>query len=42
MGRNEREASGKKVEHFFTTGLSLFNILIKNGCFVLLASHEFH
>lgn len=23
MGRNEREASGKKVEHFFTTGLLL-------------------
>lgn len=23
MGRNEREASGKRVKHFFTTGLLL-------------------
>lgn len=35
-----REASGKKVINFFTTGLLLLK-LFKNDCFVLSAGHEF-
>ena len=38
--RGNWEASGKKVNHFFTTGL-LLSLLIKNGCFVLSADREF-
>ena len=37
--RGNWEASGKKVNHFFTTGL-LLSLLIKNGCFVLSADRE--
>ncbi|MGF7449063.1 alternative ribosome-rescue factor A, partial [Klebsiella michiganensis] len=39
-GQNGREASGKKVNDFFTTGLLLLRLL-KNDCFVLSAGHEF-
>lgn len=39
-GRNGREASGKKVNDFFTTGLLLLRLL-KNDCFVLSTGHEF-
>ena len=38
--RGNWEASGKKVNHFFTTGL-LLSLLIKNACFVLSADREF-
>ena len=38
--RGNWEASGKKVNHFFTTGL-LLSVLIKNGCFALSADREF-
>lgn len=38
--RNDREASGKQANRFFTTGL-LLSLLIKNGCFVLSADREF-
>ena len=39
-GRNGREASGKKVINFLTTGLLLLTLL-KNDCFVLSTGHEF-
>ena len=39
--RGNWEASGKKVNDFFTTGLLLLRLL-KNDCFVLSAGHEFH
>lgn len=39
-GRNGREASGKKVNNFFTTGLLLLKLLT-DDCFVLSAGHEF-
>lgn len=39
-GRNGREASGKKVINFLTTGLLLLTFL-KNDCFVLSTGHEF-
>ena len=40
-GRNDREASGKRVNRFFTTGL-LLSLLIKNGYSVLSADRESH
>lgn len=38
--RGNWEASGKKVNHFFTTGL-LLQTLVKSGYSALSANHEF-
>ena len=38
--RGNWEASGKKVNHFFTTGL-LLSALVKSGYSALSANHEF-